>query len=110
MATNFVADEDYVPQPAKPVHPLCRMLRELRRQTRLSLGQIQERYGMPAVVLGAYERGDREPPMTKLEQAFALYGYKLTAVPIDDSAIILDVDMVAQLRGIAAQLEARSVS
>jgi transcriptional regulator with XRE-family HTH domain len=92
----------------KDIHPLCRLLRQLRQQARLSLSQIEIRTGMPAVVLGAYERGDREPPMRKLDAALGLYGYRLTAVPIGEDAVQLPKDMVVSLRTIAAQLEAQA--
>lgn len=106
----IMTDEEYAAQDAVPkvIHPLCHMLRELRRQSGLSLAQIQARTGMSAVVLGAYERGDREPPMRKLEAALDIYGYKLMAVPADEDAIQLPNNMVAQLRSIAAQIEARA--
>ncbi len=109
MSTTITEAEYVAREPVvKDIHPLCRLLRELRRQAGLSLGQVEARYGMSAVVIGAYERGDREPPARKLEAAFAIYGYKLTAVPISDRAVQLAPDMVSSLRAIAAQLEDRA--
>jgi transcriptional regulator with XRE-family HTH domain len=109
--SSTVTEAEYSAQEpvVKEIHPLCRMLRELRRQAGLSLGQVETRYGISAVVVGAYERGDREPPMRKMEACLAMYGYKLTAVPVSEEAIQLAGDMVASLRAIAAQLEARAL-
>lgn len=64
------------------VHPLCAMVRELRQAARLSLHQFEECYGIPAVVVGAYERGDRIPPLHKLERILACFGYTIKAVPV----------------------------
>lgn len=89
-------------------HPLCRMLRELRHATRRSLAQIEAAHGIPAVVLGAYERGDRLPPVTKLDAILRqVYGYELRAVPMGSEATQLPGDTVALLRAIADQLEER---
>ncbi len=82
------------------------MLRELRLAARLSLAQFEDRFDIPAVVVGAYERGDRIPPLHKLEAILACYGYRLLAVPKDGSAVRLPIDMIADLRAIADQLEA----
>ncbi len=88
-------------------HPLCVMARELRQANGMSLAQFEAKTGFPAVVLGAYERGDRVPPLSKLEVIFRAFGYALTAVPIGTNAVRLPVDVVADLRAIADQLEAR---
>ncbi len=87
-------------------HPLCAMIRQLRQTARMSLSQFEERHGIPAVVVGAYERGDRIPPLHKLEGILRCFGYTLVAVPSDADAIRLPGDMVAELRAIANQLEA----
>ena len=87
------------------VHPLCAMLRELRTAARLSLAQFEQRYGIPAVVVGAYERGDRIPPLNKLETILGCFGYKLVAVPTSADAVRLPLDIVTDLRAIADQLE-----
>lgn len=85
------------------------MLRQLRRAAGLSLMDAEDRLGVSAVVLGSYERGDRNPPLYRIEQIFNAYGYTVAAVPINDTAVRLPVDMVLQLRAIADQLERRSL-
>jgi transcriptional regulator with XRE-family HTH domain len=93
--------------PAQPTpHPLCALLRQLRQEAKLSLTEVQQRYGISAIVLGSYERGDREPPLRKMEAALGMYGYRLLAVPIHGApAVRLSTDMAAELRAIADQLE-----
>lgn len=93
---------------ARPrVHPLCQQLRALRAAAGISLLRFEEKYGVSAVVLGSYERGDREPPLRKLDAIFGAYGYHLAAVPIGTQAVRLSGDLVTDLRLIADQLEAR---
>lgn len=96
-----------VPQPASPasVHPLCLMIRDLRKAAGLSLAQFEMQVGIPAVVVGAYERGDRVPPLSKLDIIFGSFGYQLAAIPQDAKAVRMSQDMVADLRAIANQLE-----
>jgi len=86
-------------------HPICKMLRALRHASGMSLAAIEATYGIPAVVLGAYERGDREPPLRKLDRVLAVYGHHLAAVPTSDAAVRLPEDAATALRQIAAQLE-----
>lgn len=93
-------------RPAPDPHPLCALIRELRAATRLSLAQFEERFGISAVVVGAYERGDRIPPVPKLEAILNCFGYRLAAVPAGTDAVRLPGDMVADLRAIADQLAA----
>lgn len=92
----------------KPPHPVCVMLRELRHAARLSLAQVEEKYGINAVVLGSYERGDRLPSVGKVDAILRrVYGYELRAVPVGSKATRLSGDMVTTLRAIADQLEER---
>lgn len=91
-------------------HEICVLLRQLRQAARLSLKQMEDRYGVSSVVLGAYERGDREPPLRKIDAMLRIYGYRLQAVPIDASATRMPADMVTTLRGIADQLEESAVN
>ncbi len=95
---------DYSPASTEP-HVLCQQIRDLRRAAKLSLAQFEARSGIPAVVVGAYERGDRTPPLSKLDAIFGVFGYRLTAIPVDANATRLSSDMVADLRAIADQLE-----
>lgn len=84
------------------------MLRDLRRAAGFSLAQVEARFCIPAVVLGAYERGDRLPPLSKLDWILrTAYGYQLQAVPVGAEHVRLPADMVADLRAIADQLEER---
>jgi len=104
----IVEVEDGAPRTRRTVpkpHTLCTLLRQLRLAAGLSLTQFQERYGIPAVVVGAYERGDRVPPLAKLDSIFRCYGYELIAVPVDTNAVQRIPDMVTTLRVIANQLE-----
>lgn len=90
---------------ASQPHRLCRLLRELRHAARLSLADIEKKYGIPSVVLGAYERGDRIPPLYKLDHILSLYGYRLEAFPIGTTSTRLPATIVADLRAIADQLD-----
>lgn len=90
-----------------PVHPLCALLRELRLEAGFTLLAFEEKYKIPAVVVGAYERGDREPPLRKLDAVLSAYGYQLWAVPTGPTAVRLPTDIVGDLRAIADQIETR---
>lgn len=89
-------------------HPVCRTLRELRRATGLSLSQVQDRMGINAIVLGSYERGDRTPPLSKIEEVLNAFGYTLRAVPQTASAVRIPGDMADELRLIADQLDGKT--
>lgn len=91
--------------PFTAAHKLCRLLRELRQSAGWSLSTIERKYGMSAVVLGAYERGDRTPPLPKLEQVLGFYGYELQAVPMGSQHVRKATDIVEELRAIADQIE-----
>lgn len=95
-------------RPALP-HPICGLLRELRLAAGMSLGNVETLHGMSAVVVGSYERGNREPPVGKLEKALNIYGYTLRAVPLGAESIRLPSDIVADLRSIADQLESKQL-
>lgn len=90
---------------AQTPHPLCVMLRELRQVAGLSLKQMAK-HGVAPVALGAYERGDRLPPIHKLDQLLGVFGYQLTAVPIGPDTVRVPEDIAMELRAIADQLEA----
>lgn len=100
------------PPPPEPqtrhAHPLCRMLRDLRRARKRSLADIEAEYPwIRAIVLGSYERGDRTPPLDKLDAIFGIYGYKLAAVPIARVPVRTDKTIIEMLREIADQLAER---
>lgn len=86
-------------------HPVCKQLRDLRRAANLTLPEASQRFRTASVVLGSYERGDRNPPLHKLEEIFNGYGYTLVAIPKDYDAIRLPGNLARELRMIANQLE-----
>ncbi len=86
-------------------HPLCAMIRELRKAKKMSLARFEELTGIPSVVIGSYERGDRIPGIAKLDRIFAAFGYRLVAVPAGADHTWLPTDMVRTLRAFANQIE-----
>lgn len=96
--------------PRELAHPICKQMRDLRRAARLSLTQAERAFGVAAVVIGSYERGDRNPPLAKLEEILNFYGYTVAAVPKEFDAIRLTGDIVRELRSIANQLEEREAN
>ncbi len=91
-------------------HPVCETMKKLRQATGLSLAQAEDRFKVPAVVLGSYERGDRMPPLIKAEHILNHYGYTLIAVPRDEKSVRLPTDMAAELRLIADSIERNAKS
>lgn len=91
----------------QPNHNICQQMRDLRIAAGLSLREAEEVVGAPAIVLGSYERGDRQPPLIKAETILNGYGYTLVAVPKDFDAVRLPADMAQELRAIANQLDGR---
>lgn len=89
-------------------HRVCAFLRQVRRRNGMSLSRLEAEHGLSAVVIGAYERGDRNPPLHKLERALNIFGYRLDVVPMDDNAARLPTeDVVATLRLLADFLAER---
>jgi transcriptional regulator with XRE-family HTH domain len=84
-------------------HRLCVLIRQLRKAAQWSLNDFETQFG---IHVGPYERGDRLPPLDKLEAVLACYGYGLQAVADNPAAIRRPTDIVAELRAIADQLEA----
>lgn len=103
---------------ARGINPLYAQLRELRRAARLTLTEAAEQLHVTPAALGAWERGDRHPPIDRLDLVFGFYGRELRAVPMGavlldpaepaPGVVLTDEQMVAQLRRVAAQLEARA--
>ncbi len=91
------------------IHPLCSMIRNLRRAAGMSLATFEARTGIPAVVVGAYERGDRTPPLSKLDLIYRHFGYQITAIPVGAASVRMSGDMISDLRAIADQLESMNV-
>ena len=87
------------------IHPLCVQIRQLRLAARISLTEAEKLTGISAVALGSYERGDRVPPLTRVDHILAGFGYRLAAVPVDFDAVRLPSDMAKELRSIADQIE-----
>lgn len=87
---------DHAPLASKPAMPreqarslltdktreIYDLLRQLRNTTGLSLEQAAEKFGIAAVVIGSYERGDRHPTVDKLNRLLGCYGYEIAAVPL----------------------------
>ncbi len=90
--------------PNNKVHPVCKQLRDLRTQSGYSLLQAQSVIGVNAIVMGSYERGDRQPTLNKAEDLLNFYGYTLVAVRKDFDAVRLPSDMSAELHAIADQI------
>ena len=86
-------------------HAICKQFRELRQAAGWSLPEAEERLGISGVALGSYERGDRHPPLEKVEKILNAFGYTLQAVPIGFDAVRLPSNMAIELRAIADQLE-----
>lgn len=94
----------------KYVHWFGPLLRELRRSSGLSLAQFQEKTGVPAVVMGSYERGDRKASLDRAEDLLAFFGKKIVVVDAEgtDSAHIRTREELAgMLREAASLLENR---
>ncbi len=76
-------------------------LRRIRQQQRLSLADVQERSGgrWKAVVVGAYERGDRAITVSRLVDLAAFYGVPVSDLlptpsapaDADDGRVVLDL-------------------
>jgi transcriptional regulator with XRE-family HTH domain len=90
------------------IHPVCAQMRALRVAAGLSLNEAADRIGISAIALGSYERGDRNPPLQRLEQIFRAYGYTVVAAPHELNAVRLPGDMASELRAIADQLDERT--
>lgn len=94
------------PYQVRKPHPVVQFLRSIRRKNGLSLAQMESVHKLSAVVIGAYERGDRNPPLWKLEQALNVFGYRLAVLPVDDEDRRLATDDVpGTLRELAEFLE-----
>lgn len=93
----------------KAVHPVCALMRELRIAAGLSLLEAGQKMGLNAIVLGSYERGDRNPPLPRAEYILNAYGYTLAPKPMRVNAVRSPVDMASTLRAIADQLAGERV-
>ncbi len=92
-------------RPTGQPHRFCVLIRELRQAAQLSLADFRDRFG---IQVGGYERGDRVPPLDRLEEVLGCFGYQLSALPSGSESTRRRADMVADLRAIADQLEGSS--
>lgn len=69
--------------PTRAAHPLCAELRRLRNAAGLSLERFAQRYGVPAVRMGSWERGDRMPTLSAFDKVAGVFGRRLALVPAD---------------------------
>ena len=90
------------------LHHVCKAMRDLRHAGGYSLQAAAEITGVPDIVIGSYERGDRHCNLEKAEQILNGYGYTLAAIAKDFDAVRLPADNVAELRAIADALERQS--
>jgi transcriptional regulator with XRE-family HTH domain len=69
--------------------PLCGELREIRRQLGLSLQVIEEKSDgrWKSVVVGSYERGDRQPAVRQARELLDFYGYRLAVLGPNDVVV-----------------------
>lgn len=89
----------------RDLHPVVQKLRDLRRASGLSLATIERDHNIRSVVVGAYERGDREPPLKKIDAMLSIYGYRLSIEPIEGIPVVRShAEMAEQLRRFADQL------
>ncbi len=84
------------PEPGRP-HPICLLIRRLREARGESLAAFEARTGISAVVVGAYERGDRTPPVSKLDGVLRALGYELYARPRDLDVALPTADLAKLL-------------
>lgn len=66
--------------------PIVVQMRAARESVALTLAALAARAGIPAVVIGSWERGDRQPSLKRLRRWLASLGYDLHALPTRDSA------------------------
>jgi transcriptional regulator with XRE-family HTH domain len=93
-------------------HPIVARLRELRQAAGLSLQQWERIYGLKAVVLGSWERGDRQPALAQVDEVLARHGLELRAVRKGEPGeqTYTTAEMVATLQQLIARLESDSHS
>ncbi len=108
MTVTAQAPAEQYPRQKRAPHPLCAKVRDLRRAAGYSLLDFENKHGIPSVVIGAYERGDRIPTIIKLDTILNVFGYRLAAVPVEDNdqpVVRSNADIVTLLRAIADQVE-----
>lgn len=85
--------------------PLRDLLVQCRSDRELSLAQAADVVGVSKESLGAYERGDRIPPVPTLRNILGRYGIALAAVPDGSPAPPIPPSVPVELRRLAALLD-----
>ena len=69
--------------------PIAHTLRAIRRQQNLSLRDVEVKSDgrFKAVVVGAWERGNRKPTVTRAQELLEFYGYTLRVVPLPEAIL-----------------------
>lgn len=85
---------------ARIPHRLAVELRRFRNERGWSLLAAQAHTGVDMVVIGSYERGDRQPPMGRLDALAGHYGMQLAFVPkgTDMASLLADREELHALR------------
>jgi transcriptional regulator with XRE-family HTH domain len=80
-------------------------LREARKRAGLSLHQVQEQSGgvWRAVVVGSYERGDRNPTLVRLIQLAQWYGEPPAALLPDWQGELTEAERAVQVQELLAE-------
>lgn len=58
--------------------PIMGELRKIRQERRMSVRQVGRMLGVAPVTVGTWERGERQPSLTKVRQYAALFGLCIT--------------------------------
>jgi transcriptional regulator with XRE-family HTH domain len=67
---------------SKPIiDDIVAQMRAERGRRRLTLSDVAQFVGLPGLVIGAYERGDRQPPLPKLRVWVEGMAHQLVALP-----------------------------
>jgi len=99
--------------PDRSDHWIGAKFRELRQAMGLSLSQFETKFGISAVVMGSYERGDRRPSLEKADELLrTAFGKKLIVVDCDyeetsHEIVRTPLEMASALEDVARQLRER---
>lgn len=94
-------------QPGHHIHSAAIELRRLRRARGLSLAALSAHTGVPTVVIGAWERGDRRMLLdARVDAVFAFLGKRFGLVDLDQpDQTGTPVAIAATLRYVADRIE-----
>lgn len=76
---------------SRTLDAIAAQLRAERKRRNLSLTTAAELVGIPAVVIGSYERGDRTPPLDRLRTWAEGLDHKLVAIPAAAGAAAAEI-------------------